>query len=152
MICNNCGAMCNDDAKFCRNCGAALTAQNNAQNNTQNNTSQYGYTQYQQTQYQQPQYQQVYVEPMTYPGKGLGIAGMVVGIVSLVLMCLFYFSLPAAITGAILSGIALSKSKAAGVENKMAVAGLVCSIIALGIALIFLVIMISLAAASVFAY
>ena len=144
MICNNCGTVCNDDAKFCRNCGTALTTQSNAQNNT----SQYGYTQY-----QQPQYQQVYVMPETFPGKGLGIAGMVVGIVSLVLTCLFYFSLPAAITGAILSGVSLSKSKAVGAENKMAVAGLVCSIIALGIALIFVVIMImSIVAVSAFAY
>jgi hypothetical protein len=65
---------------------------------------------------------------------GTGIAGMVCGIVALVLSLTIILSivgLALAIVGLILSSIGLSQAKARGVSNGMAVAGLVCSLIAL---------------------
>lgn len=76
------------------------------------------------------------MQPASVPGKGLGITGMVLGIISLVLFCILYISIPCSIVGAILSGVALKKAKDAGMKNGMAVAGLVCSLIALGICVI----------------
>jgi hypothetical protein len=58
---------------------------------------------------------------------------MVCGIVGLALsfiICLWPIAVLSAITGAILSGIALGTAKKAGRKKGMAVAGLVCSIIA----------------------
>lgn len=69
------------------------------------------------------------------PGHGgLAVGGMVCGIVGLVLsfiICLWPIAVLVAVTGAILSGIALGTAKKAGRKKGMAVAGLVCSIIAL---------------------
>lgn len=69
------------------------------------------------------------------PGKGLGIAGMVLGIISLVCntvcSCLYgsVLGFPLSIVGLILSIIAKKKSKAAGCSNGMATAGLVMNLI-----------------------
>lgn len=71
-------------------------------------------------------------EKNTNEGKGLGIAAMVLGIISLVLFCIWYLSIPCAIC-AIIFGI-LGKKKAA---PKMATAGLVLGIIAVAIVVIF---------------
>lgn len=65
---------------------------------------------------------------------GLGIASMVLGIVSVVLMCWPYISIPTAIVGLILG--ALGSKKTAG--RGMAIAGLVCSLITLAIDIIIL--------------
>ncbi|MBQ6570563.1 MAG: DUF4190 domain-containing protein [Clostridia bacterium] len=69
--------------------------------------------------------------PTSYPGKGLGIASMVIGIVSLVAVC--SFGGYTGIVGLILGAVALSQSKKAGYNNGMAVAGLVLSIIAVSL-------------------
>ena len=71
--------------------------------------------------------------PAKNPGKGLGIASMVLGIVSLVLFCWIYVSIPCALVGVILGGVGMKKSKDAGMSAGMATAGLVCSIISLAI-------------------
>ena len=80
------------------------------------------------------------VQKPVVPGKGLGIAGMVLGIVSLVLWCYVYIGIPCAIVGVILSIIGMKKAKDVGMKNGMAVAGLVCSIIALAILVIIMII------------
>lgn len=67
------------------------------------------------------------------PGKGLGIAGMVLGIVGLVLFCFVYVGLPCSIVGLILSAVGMKKSEAAGFGNGMGKAGLICSLIAVAI-------------------
>ena len=73
------------------------------------------------------------------PGKGLGITGMVMGIVSLlcntVCSCMYgsVLGFPLSIVGLILSIIAKKKSKAAGCSNGMATAGLITSIISIAI-------------------
>lgn len=61
-------------------------------------------------------------------GKGLSIASMVLGIVSVVLCCLWYVSLPCAIL-AIIFGIIGKKRDGRG----MAIAGLVLGIIAIAL-------------------
>lgn len=68
----------------------------------------------------------------------MGIAGMVLGIVSLALFCIWYLALPCGITGIILSALAVNKAKAAGIKNGMATAGVICSAIALGLAVLFI--------------
>lgn len=127
MFCPNCGAQNADNVAFCASCGANLGAQQPV------------YQAPVQPVYQapvQPVYQQPAQQPV--PGKGMGIAGMVLGIVALVLFCWWYVAIPCAIVGAILSGVALKKAQEVGKKNGMAVAGLVCSCIALGIAIIFI--------------
>lgn len=65
---------------------------------------------------------------------GLGIAGMVLGIIGMVLFCIPYVGIPCALVGVILSGIQLSKIKNDPVNyggKGMAITGLVLSIIAL---------------------
>lgn len=80
--------------------------------------------------------QRTVVAPTSNPGKGLGIASMVLGIVSLALFCVIYLSIPCALVGVVLGGVGLKKSKDAGMPAGMAVAGLVCSIICLAIVII----------------
>lgn len=63
---------------------------------------------------------------------GFGIASMVLGIISIVLMCWPYVSIPTSIIGLILGAVGCKKVAGKG----MAVAGVVCSLITLGIALI----------------
>jgi hypothetical protein len=113
MFCKNCGTQCADNAGFCPNCGTALTQEEQPV--------------YQQPVMEQPIQQPVYQQPVMeqpvqQPGKGLAIASLVLGIVSL--LC-FPF-----ITGilAIIFG-AVAKNK--GYIGGMATAGIVCGIIGL---------------------
>ena len=69
--------------------------------------------------------------PQQKPGQGLAIAGMVCGIVSLVLFWIPFFGVVPPIVGLVLSVLGMKKLKEAGVPTGMAVAGMVCSIIAL---------------------
>ena len=87
---------------------------------------------------QRPVYQQPNVKP-ELPGKGMGITGMVLGIVSLALFCIWYLAIPCGIVGIILSGIAAKKAKEVGMKNGMATAGIVCASIALGITILFVI-------------
>lgn len=63
---------------------------------------------------------------------------MVLGIVSLALFCVWYIAIPCAIVAVILGAIGLNQSKSAGLKNGMAVAGIVCSVIAIAIVIIAL--------------
>lgn len=114
MICPRCGRDNAPGVAFCAGCGAPLANAGMAN----------------------PGYVGGF-RPMNapVPGKGLGIASMVLGIISLVFFCVFWFSIPCAIVGAALGGAA--KSKAAGAPNGMATAGIACSCIALGLAIFF---------------
>lgn len=133
MFCPNCGAQNADNVAFCASCGANMGAQQPVQQPVYQ-------APVQQPVYQAPVQQPVYQpaqQNVPVPGKGMGITGMVLGIVALVLFCMWYVAIPAAIVGAILSGVALKKAQDAGMKNGMATAGLVCSCIALGIAIVF---------------
>lgn len=145
-FCKHCGSQIEDNAAFCGVCGQA-------QNAAEPQAPVYQAP----VQPQQPVYvaPQVPVNPYAQPaipGKGLGVAAMVLGIISLVLFCIWYLAIPCAIIGAALGGTAQSKAKAAGVKNGMAVAGITCSCIALGVAILFLLLgIIGLASIGAFA-
>lgn len=129
MFCTKCGNHNPEGAQKCSFCGAEL------------NTDQYSYQTSepvnQQSPYQQPNYQSYPQYPSEIPGKGLGIASLICGIVSLVLFCIIYISIPAAIAGLITGCMAKSKAKAVRQSNGVAVAGIVCSSIGIALCLIF---------------
>ena len=118
MFCQKCGCKNLDGSPFCSNCGSPMNAQNN----------QFRYQQNINFQMQKP-----YI-----PGKGMSIAAMVLGIVSCVLSCYFYLSLPCAITGLILGCMSNSKAKKLGIKNGFALAGIICSAVGLGLSLLFI--------------
>jgi len=143
MFCPNCGKQNEDSARFCYGCGTVF--ENAAQQPQQPVQPQYQapqqpqYQAPQQPQYQAPQ-QPVYpAQQPAVPGKGLAITSMVLGIVALVFCCIWYLGIPCAIVGAVLGGIAYSKAKAVGMKSGMAVAGLVCSCIALGLNILVII-------------
>ena len=69
-------------------------------------------------------------------GKGMAIASMVLGIVSLVFFCVWYISAVAAIVGLVLGIISLRGDK---LGRGMAVAGIVTSAIGLALMILFLI-------------
>ena len=69
------------------------------------------------------------------PGKGMAIASMVLGIISLVIP---FAGIATAVVGLILGVIAMKKQKAVGAPTGMALAGMVCSIITLAINIILI--------------
>lgn len=78
--------------------------------------------------------QPIYVATPVYekkpvPGRGLGVASMVLGILSIVLFCVWFLSIPFAVLGLIFGIAGLCVSKSHG--NGMAVAGFVCSLVTL---------------------
>ena len=145
--CSNCGAELKDEAKFCGKCGTAQAEQPAYQQPAyqqptyqQPTYQQPAYQQpaYQQPAYQQPAYQQP-AQPAIVPGKGMAIASMVLGIVSLALFCVSYLAIPCGIVGAVLGAIARSKAVEVGAKNGMANAGIACSCVALGLALLIVI-------------
>ena len=68
-------------------------------------------------------------------GQGMGIASMVLGIVSIVLCCIWYISLICAIAGIVFGVMQNRKSG----RNGMATAGIVCSIIGIVLTIAILV-------------
>lgn len=133
MFCPNCGAQNPDNTAFCANCGTNF-AQSAAPVYGQPAAPVYG--QPAAPVYGQPAYP---VAPATVPGKGLGIASMVLGIIALVLFCTSWFAVACAVVGVVLGGVGLKKAKDAGMKNGMAVAGIVCSVIALAIDIIIII-------------
>lgn len=162
MFCPNCGKQNEDSARFCAECGTVFEEvtqqptepQVEAEAPVQPQPQAEAPVQPQFQAPQQPQYQMppqpVYAPAQpVIPGKGLGITSMVLGIIALVLFCVWYISVPCAIVGAALGGVSLSKAKAFGIKNGMATAGIVCSCIALGLAILFiLLVAIGVASAS----
>ncbi len=87
--------------------------------------------------YNQPVYAaQTNPHPRRVPAKGAGIASMILGIASLVFMCIIYIGLPMAIAGLITGCISSIKAKSAGAKNGMAKAGIICSAISIGLCLL----------------
>jgi hypothetical protein len=78
--------------------------------------------------------------PQQDPGKGLGIAGLVLGIASLVIP---YAGILTAIVGLVLSIIGKNKSAEVGLQNGMAKAGMICSIIALAWSIVLTILCVS---------
>jgi len=138
MFCNHCGAACDDGAKFCPACGVDFSAPTPVQPGYQPPV----YQQPIQPVYQPPIYQQLYPVVPAVPGKGQGIASLVLGIISLVLLISIDVSFICAIVGIILGSVAISKAKSVGMKNGFAVAGLTCSIIAVCLMIIIFVLFI----------
>jgi hypothetical protein len=70
-------------------------------------------------------------------GKGLGIAGLVLGILAAILSfvpCLGMYAIFPGIIGLVLSIISIIQANKAGAAKGMAIAGLVCSIVGIAIA------------------
>ncbi len=108
MYCHHCGSCIEEEAAFCPNCGISLqTAPVEAAQPASNCAVE-----------QQP------VRKKDEPGKGLAIAGMVCGIVSI-----FYFRIIAGALGLIFGLVARHK----GYQKGMATAGIACGSVGLGI-------------------
>ena len=73
------------------------------------------------------------------PTNGLGVAGFVTGLLGLVLCWVPWLGILLAGVGVVLSGIAIPQGKKKGAGNGLAIAGLVCGIIALIPAIIVMV-------------
>lgn len=145
MFCTNCGANIPDDSNVCANCGVPVVQQPNFQQPEPAQPA------YQQPQPAQPAYQQpqpVYQQPApvqqapVVPGKGMAVTSMVLGIVALALFCMWYISLPCGIVGLALGIVAMNKAKAVGMKNGMATAGIACSCVALGLMVLFIVLVV----------
>ncbi len=116
MFCPNCGAPANENQACCTKCGTALTAQA--------------------AQISQPTLSRS-------AGLGFAITSMVLGIVSLALFCVIYLAIPCAIVGIALGGVALNKAKKANAKSGMAIAGITCSCVSLGILIVLVIAMAS---------
>lgn len=165
MFCKNCGTQNPDNAVACIKCRAPLAVapqqpvqpqpaqpqpvQPQPAQPIYQQPAQPVYQQPMQPQYQQPMYPGYPVPAPTVPGKGLGVASMVLGIISLVLFCIWYLAIPCAIIGAALGGIAMNKAKEVGMKNGLATAGLTCSCISLGVCLIYTLIFVIIIGESV---
>lgn len=127
MYCTKCGHPNDDNTSFCTNCGAPLGEEKTVAQDF--------------NQPQQPvQPQQPMPQPTgSIPGRGLGIASMVLGIISLVFFCTIYLPIPCAIVGIILGIVGRNQAKASGAPTGMATAGIICSSISLGLALITII-------------
>lgn len=70
----------------------------------------------------------------TEPGRGLGVASLVIGVASIVAgvsFVLFPLALIGGVVGAVLGGIALARQRPGSGTNGQALAGLICSVLAL---------------------
>ena len=132
MLCSNCGANIPDDSKACSYCGVPV----NQQQPQFQQPEQQAQPAYQQPVYQSPAFSQPVPHMTEMPGKGMGVASLVLGIVSLVMFCIWYLSLPCGIVGLILGVVSMNKAKSVGMRNGTAVGGLVCSCIALGLTIL----------------
>jgi hypothetical protein len=73
-------------------------------------------------------------------GRGLGIAGMILGIVAIIVSfipCFGWWAMVMAVVGLILSAISLSQAKKAKASTGMALTGLICSIVAIIIVIVW---------------
>ena len=161
MFCKNCGAQLSEGAAFCPNCGTAVVKEvaepvyqqpAEPQQPVYSQPAEPQQPVYQQPVYQQPVYQPVVNgAPRSNPGKGMGIAALIMGIVSCCFFWIPYFNiicLMMSIAGMILSIIGLKKSKSAGASAGISVAGLVLSIIGLVLSSISCLVLLGLFAAA----
>lgn len=135
MKCTSCGREISDTAKFCSYCGASVVQDPDpafAEVQTSFSTPQNNDFSRPELNYRQSQ------GNTSEEGKGMGIAGMVLGIITIVFCWIIYISFFTGIIGIILSVISNKKN-----SNGYAKAGLATSIIGLvlGVGLILLVIL-----------
>ena len=80
------------------------------------------------------------VETPVQESKGLSIASMILGIVSVVLFCIWYISVPCAILAIIFGAIENKKNK----NNKFSKSGFILGIVGVLISIIFIIVTISM--------
>ena len=159
MFCKNCGAQLSEGAAFCPNCGTAVVKEvaepvyqqpAEPQQPVYRQPAEPQQPVYQQPVYQQPVYQPVVNgAPRSNPGKGMGIAALIMGIVSCCFFWIPYFNiicLMMSIAGMILSIVGLKKSKSAGASAGISVAGLVLSIVGLVLSSIYCLVVLGILA------
>ena len=150
MFCNSCGNYNAEGAQTCASCGAALMqeqsyAQNQAAFNESQNANYQPYSAQQNPYGQQPYGQTPYApvsveqEDDSVPGKGPGVASLILGIISLALFCIPVFGFIVAVVGLILGIVSVSKAGKAGKKCGVGIAGLICSGIGLLIGVIYVV-------------
>lgn len=130
MYCKNCGSQINDNDNVCGYCGTPVHTQNGFSNNQQQNNTASG--------------QQVYGAPqpsnMDGGSTGFAIASMILGIVAILMMCCvpsFWLKTIVAVLGLVFGIISLQNKNNAG--RGMAIAGIICSGIAMVVYVIGLV-------------
>lgn len=140
MICKNCGSEVS--GAYCEYCGARV--EQNGEEQQQIYRDPYvdnGYQTTEQIVDAQPS------QPEKDPGKGLGIAALVLGIFAIlfgtICSCLAaclggFLPLVCGIAGIVLGAIGYKKSKAAGFSNKLALIGMIISIVAVVLIVIFI--------------
>lgn len=113
----------------------------NNENNQQNEQGQQDVFNPEVTPAPEVNYGQVNTGAPSDDGKGMAIASMVLGIISIVLSCCFYYiAMPCAIISLILGAVSLKKSP----NNKgMATAGIVLSIITLIVAVVTIILLVA---------
>ncbi len=138
MFCTNCGNFNPDGTQNCSSCGAPLTQSQRFVTQNQGNVigQQTNYQPYEPQQFygqaagnQVPVFQQP--DSQGVPGKGAGIASLILGIISLASFCIPVFPAVVALVGMILGIVSVSKAGKAGKKCGVGIAGLICSIIGL---------------------
>lgn len=132
MYCNNCGNNCPDGTAFCTNCGSPLNSQQTQHTFAETTPAAPVYQQTEQATFEQPAQADAPV-----PGNGLGIAALILGIVSLANL-----NFVAGIVGLVLANKSLAAAAAAGMTNAKARTGKKLSIAGIIVGSIFFVIFI----------
>lgn len=130
MFCPNCGTYNYDNAQVCASCGTQMAPPA-------------AYPPPQMPYPVQPVYGYAPPAPAV-PAKAQSITGMILGIVSLCLFCVWYLSIPCGVVGIVFSVIARRKSAEVGYKNNMANAGFICSCIGLGLGIVFVIVSIAI--------
>ena len=136
MFCPNCGTLNEDQAFFCGSCGTKLkelqvSYQQSVEQPVAQSSSYYQVQSWStRIDWQLPRAEKV-------PGRGLGIASLVLGIVAVALSLVWVLSAICGGLAVILAVISLQKADRAGQSNGMATAGIVCALIGLALALVF---------------
>ncbi len=130
-FCTKCGHMISEGAKFCDYCGAPV---NEAEPTTQRTNPVENHTET----FNEPVYptNEEIVPPAQKPSNGIAIASLVLGILAVIGIFASWhpifaiFILIFAILAICFGASGMKKAKAAGLTNGMAVAGLICGIVA----------------------
>ena len=142
MYCPVCGTLNEDTVPFCGGCGASLVPQQPVYQQPvyQPQPPVYQPPVYQQSVYppqQLPVYPYQPPVPTTVPGKGLGIASLILGIASLLFGAVWIVSGICAVLAITFGAVAQAKARQAGRGNGMALGGLICGAIGLAVAVLF---------------
>lgn len=76
--------------------------------------------------------------PVRPPGNGLAVASLVLGIVAVVLFCIWYIALPSAILAIIFGVVGRGRARLGATGGGMATAGLILGCVAIGIVILLI--------------